>query len=147
MPQCVGEADSARLDSNEVDPDSTRTGRKSRNPFEDHGGRTTEVEWSEDGHPHLQGVRQRNTEVDGLVSRSGEKIEIQVYLLTLVGSMMTMPAAQLCAEQAGALGHVTFAGDPDCRASPSPAGYDATHQVQAGTSTEVLHNFETCQNR
>jgi len=26
-------------------------------------------------------------------------------------------------------------------------GHDATYQVQAGTSSEVLHNFETCQKR
>ena len=96
----------------------------------------------------LQGVRQRNTEVDGLVSRSGEKFEIQVYLFTLMGSVITtMPATQLCTEQAGAPVHVTLAKSPRLPSKSKSAGYDATHQVQAGTSTEVLHNFETCQNR
>ena len=41
---------------------------------------------------HLRGVRQRNTEVDRLVSRFREKNEIPAYQFTLVGLVITMLA-------------------------------------------------------
>ena len=41
---------------------------------------------------HLRGVRQRNTEVERLVSRFREKNEIPAYQFTLVGLVITMLA-------------------------------------------------------